>query len=83
MYFVKKKQKKHSNSTKKFSEIDIINMLEFLIDNIFVIFGGRVFPNSQLAYQWVQTLLLFSPICSFIRMRKTSYKAFSRKTNRR
>jgi hypothetical protein len=33
-YFVKK----HSDSTKKFSEIDIINMLEFLID-IFVIFG--------------------------------------------
>ena len=43
-YFVKKN---HSNSTKKFSETDIINLLEFLIDNIFVIFGGRVF---QLAY---------------------------------
>jgi len=25
-----------------FSETDIINMLEFLIHNIFVIFGGRV-----------------------------------------
>ena len=36
-YFVKKKHKKHSDSTKKFSETDIINMLEFLIDNIFVI----------------------------------------------
>ena len=35
--------KKHSDSTKMFSETDIINMLEFLIDNIFVIFGGRVF----------------------------------------
>ena len=36
--------KNHSDSTKKFSETDI-NMLEFLIDNmdnIFVIFGGRV-----------------------------------------
>ena len=30
--------KKHSDSTKKF-----INMLEFLIDNIFVMLGGRVF----------------------------------------
>ena len=38
-YFCKKK---HSNSTKKFSETDIIKMLELLIDNIFVFFGGRV-----------------------------------------
>ena len=75
-YFVKKK---HSNSTKKFSETDIINLLEFLIDNIFVIFGGRVF---QLAYLWVQNVLLFSPTCSFIRMRQTSYRGFSRKTKR-
>ena len=29
-----------------FSETDIINMLEFLIDNIFVIFGGRVFQQT-------------------------------------
>ena len=32
----------HSDSTKKFSETNIINMLEFLIDIIFVMFGGRV-----------------------------------------
>ena len=38
--------KKHSDSTKKFSETNIINMLEFLIDNIFVIFGGRVFQQT-------------------------------------
>ena len=42
-YFVKKN---HSDSTKKFSETDIFNMLEFLIDNIFVIFGGRVFQQT-------------------------------------
>ena len=41
-YFVKN----YSDSTKKFSETDIINMLEFLIDNIFVIFGGRVFQQT-------------------------------------
>jgi hypothetical protein len=35
--------KNHSDYTKKFAETDIINMLEFLIDNIFVMFGGRVF----------------------------------------
>ena len=39
-YFVKH----HSDSTKKFS--DIFNMLEFLIDNIFVLFGGRVFQQT-------------------------------------
>jgi hypothetical protein len=36
----------HSDSTKKLSETDIINMLEFLIDNIIVIFGGRVFQQT-------------------------------------
>ena len=38
--------KKHSDSTKKFAETDIINMLEFLIDNTFVICGGRVFQQT-------------------------------------
>ena len=33
----------HSDSNEKFSETDIIKMLGFLIDNIFVTFGGRVF----------------------------------------
>ena len=42
-YFVKKMP---TDSTKKFSETDIINMLEFLIDSIFVIFGGRVFQQT-------------------------------------
>jgi hypothetical protein len=51
-YFVKKKN--HSDSTKKFSETDIINMLEFLIDHIFAMFDGPVF-NRQSAYLWVQT----------------------------
>jgi hypothetical protein len=35
-----------TDTTKKFSETDIINMLEFLIDNIFAIFGGRVFQQT-------------------------------------
>ena len=38
--------KHHSDSTKKFSETDIFNMLEFLIDNIFAMFGGRVFQQT-------------------------------------
>jgi len=39
-------KKNHSDSIKKFSETDIINMLVFLIDNIFVMFGGRVFQQT-------------------------------------
>ena len=42
-YFVKKT---HSDSTKKFSETDIIDMHEYLIDNIFVVFGGGVFQQT-------------------------------------
>jgi hypothetical protein len=41
-YFVKH----YSDSTKKLSETDIFNMLEFLMDNIFVMFGGRVFQQT-------------------------------------
>ena len=69
-YFVKKN---HSDSTKKFSEIDFINMLEFLINNLSLV---DVFFNRQSAYLWLQTVLLFSPTCSFIRMRQTSYRGF-------
>ena len=36
----------HSDYTKKFSETVIFNMLEYLIDNIFVMFGGRVFQQA-------------------------------------
>ena len=68
-YFVKH----HSDSTKKFSETGIFNMLQVLIDNIFVMFSTDL---------WVQTVLLFSPSCSFIRMRQTSYRGFSRNTKR-
>jgi hypothetical protein len=42
-YFVNKIP---TDSTKKFSETDIINMLEVLIDNICVIFGGHVFQQT-------------------------------------
>jgi hypothetical protein len=45
--FCKKKQKKpkHAGSTKIISETDIIKMVENLIDNIFVAFGGPVQPT--------------------------------------
>ena len=40
-YFVKE----HSDSKSKFSEDNIINVLEILVDNIFVIFAGKVFKQ--------------------------------------
>ncbi|KAK3093216.1 hypothetical protein FSP39_012788 [Pinctada imbricata] len=40
-YFVKEK----SDSENKYTETDIIQMLNFLIDNIFVVFGGKVFQQ--------------------------------------
>ncbi|KAK3087812.1 hypothetical protein FSP39_010974 [Pinctada imbricata] len=40
-YFVKEK----SDSENKYTEIDILQMLNFLIDNIFVVFGGKVFQQ--------------------------------------
>ena len=40
-YFVKEQ----SDLKHKYTEDDIINMLEFLVDNIFVVFGGKVFQQ--------------------------------------
>ena len=40
-YFVKE----HSDSKNKYTEDDIVNMLEFLVDNIFLVFGGKVFQQ--------------------------------------
>ena len=39
MYFVKS----HADFIKKVSETDIVNMLDFLMDNVFARFGGREF----------------------------------------
>ena len=41
-YFVKE----HSDSPTKYTAEQVINMLNFLIDNIFVEFGGRVFQQT-------------------------------------
>ena len=42
-YFVNE----HSDSKNKYSEDDIIKMLEFLVDNIFVVFAGKSFPADS------------------------------------
>ena len=38
--------KEHSDFKNKYSEDDIIKMLEFLLDNIFVVFVGKVFQHT-------------------------------------
>ena len=38
--------KEQSDSKNKYSEDDIIQMLEFLVDNIFVVFAGKVFQQT-------------------------------------
>ena len=38
-------KKEHSDSKSKCTEDDIINMVEFLVENIFVVFGGKVFQQ--------------------------------------
>ena len=37
--------KEHPESKSKYTEDDIINMLEFLVDNIFVVFGVKDFQQ--------------------------------------
>ena len=54
-YFVKE----HSDSKHKYSEDDIIKMLEFLVDSIFVFFAGKGFPADKSVYQWKQIVPLF------------------------
>jgi hypothetical protein len=53
----------HSDSTKNFYETDIINMLEFLIDNIVVLFGGHVFQQTVGFCRKVSFLI--DPHCRF------------------
>ena len=44
LHFAHKKDSRNSN--KNYSEDDICRMLDFLIDNIFLMFGERVFQQT-------------------------------------
>ena len=37
--------KEHSDSKSKYTKDDIIKMLEFLVDTIFVVFAGKLFQQ--------------------------------------
>jgi hypothetical protein len=54
----------------------------FTEDDIMMLCLVDVFFNRESAYLWVQAVLLFSPTCSFIGMRETTYRGFSRKMKR-
>ena len=78
----------HSDSTKTLSQIDIFNMLEFLIDNIFVIFCGRVFqqtvgiPMGTNCAPLLADLFLYSYEAYFIqRLLKKNEKKLARSFN--
>jgi len=75
-------------SNKKFIEADIINMLQFLIDNIFVIFGGRVFqetvgiPMGTNCVPLLADLFLYSHEADFIKgLLKKNEKKLARSIN--
>ena len=63
----------------KFSETYIIKIFEIFIDNILVMFSGRLF-NRQSTFLWVPTALIFLPTWFFIRMRQYSSRGFSKRT---
>ena len=46
MHFLSPIVKDHTDCNTKYTEGDVIKMLEFLIDNIFVEFGGQVFQQT-------------------------------------
>ena len=72
-YFVKE----HSDSKSKYSEDDIIKMLEFLVDNIFVVFCRKRSSSRQSAFQWVRIVPLFSPTSFCIHTKRISYNLCS------
>ena len=67
-YFVKK----HTESTRKYTEDNTIKMLDFFIDNIFVEFGGFIFqqtvgiPMGTSCAPLLADLFLYSYVAEFI-----------------
>ena len=62
-----------TDSTHKYSEVEITKMLEFLIDNIYVVVGGQVFqqtvgiPMGRNCAPLLADLFLYSYEAEFIR----------------
>ena len=65
--FSHKRDKCHSDSVMKFSEINMIKMLEFLNDTLFVVFDGCVFQHTV----GIPTSINYASPRSFIHMKLT------------
>ena len=62
---------------KKYSDADVIKMLEYLIDNIFVEFGGRIFQQT-IGIPMDTNCYHYLPICFYTRMGRSLYKVSSK-----
>ena len=68
--------KEHSDSKNKFSESDMIKMLEFLFD-MFSRFLPEKSSSRQSAFQWVQIVALFLPKFSYVFIRSGFHTDFA------
>ena len=72
-YFVRD----HSGAPQKYSDADVIKMLEYLIDNIFVEFGERIFQQTIGIPMGTNCAPLFAT-CFYTLMRRSLYKVSSK-----
>ena len=72
-YFVKE----HSDSKNKYTDEDIVKMLEFLVDNIFVVFAGKVFQQI-IGIPMGTNVPLSWPTYFYTRTKRNSYSPCSR-----
>lgn len=75
---LKDRLNENSTSNKTLSYSDIIKLFYFQIDNVIIMFSGRVFFTDW-AFVWVLTVPLFSPTCFFIHMKKIFIEALLQK----
>ena len=73
-YFVKE----HFDSKNKYSEDDIIKMLEFLVDNIFVVLPEKS-SSRQSEFRWVRIVPRFSPTSFCIHTKQIPYSLCSQR----
>ena len=72
-YFVRD----HSDAPQKYSDADVIKMLEYLIGNIFVEFGGRIFQQTIGIPIGTNCAPLLADLF-YTRMRRSLYKVSSK-----
>ena len=70
--------REHTDSKNKYSEDYIIKMLEFLVDNIFVVFSGKVFKQT-VGIPMGTNCALFLPTIFIIHTNQNSYCLFSQR----